>query len=151
MTVQSCETGGKELTIKLDENVPDIVNTVLNLVYQFAAKRYFDTDYDQVSEWMMVPMENAMTVMQGILGNTKSLSLKGADVSAIRNDGGDLEQIKGAVSLNLNTGKDGTRQLDITFQLDVSDPDGSHVGAFDPEAYGVILADGYSVISTMDP
>ena len=155
ITIQPCETGGKELRIKLGENVPDIVNTALNLVYQFAAKRYFDTDYDQVSERMMVPMENAMTVMQGILGNTKSLSLKEANVSAIRSDAGNLEQIKGTVTLNLNTGKDGTRQLDITFQLDVSDLDGSHVGSFDPEAYGVKLSDGYSrpetVISTMDP
>ena len=102
-------------------------------------------DYDQVSERMMVPMENAMTVMQGILGNTKSVSLKTADVSVIRNDAGDLEQIKGDVSLNLITGKDGTKQLDITFQLDVSDLDGSHVDLFDPEAYGVSLADGYSL------
>ena len=83
------------------------------------------------------------------------VSLKEANVSAIRSDAGNLEQIKGNVTLNLNTGKDGTRQLDITFQLDVSDLDGSHVGSFDPEAYGVKLSDGYSrpetVISTMDP
>ena len=145
ITIQPCETGGKELRIQLGENVPDLVNTALNLVYQFAAKRYFDTDYDQVSEWMMVPMENAMTTVLGILGNTKSLSLKEANVSAIRNDAGDLEQIKGDVSLNLNTGKDGTRQLGISFRLDVSDPDGSHVDAFDPEAYGVKQA------GAMDP
>ncbi len=149
VTIQPCETGGKELRIQLGENVPAIVNTALNLIFQFTAKRYFDTDYDQVSERIMVPMENAMTVMLGILWNTKSVSLKTADISAVRSDAGDLEQIKGAVSLKLNTGKDGTRQLDTAFRLDVSDLDGSHVDLFDPEAYSVRLADGYSLPGTV--
>lgn len=149
ITVQPGETGGKELRMKLGEDAPDLVNTALNLVYQFAAKRYFEMDYDQLSEWAMAPMENAITVMQGILWNTKSISLKQADVSAVMNDAGRLEQIKGALSLYLNTGRDGTRQLDISFRLDVSDFGGSHVDRFDPETYGVRLADGYSLPETV--
>ena len=145
ITVQLCETGGKELRIRLGEDVPEPVDTALNLLYQFAAKRYFDTDYDQISERMMVPMDNAVTVVQGILWNTKSISLKKADVSVIRSDAGNLERITGKVSLNLNTGKDGTRQLDMTFRMDVSELDGSYVDQFDPEAYGVRLAEGYSM------
>ena len=148
VTVRPGAAGGKELRIQLGEDVPDLVNTALNLVYQFAAKRYFGMDYDQLSEWAMGPMDNAVTVMQGILWNTKSISLKQADISAVRDDAGRLEQVKGAVALYLNTGRDGTRQLDLSFRLDASDFGGSRVDRFDPEAYGVRLADGYSLPET---
>lgn len=137
VTVQPDGRGGKMLRIVLEEDVPDMVNTALNVFYQFVAKRYFETDYDQVSERFMVPMDVYLTVTQAILGATKQISLKKTDVTAVRDSTGNLEQVKGDVSLLLNTGKDGTRQLDISFSLNVSDRDGSHVGPFDPEEYGV--------------
>ncbi len=142
VTVLPDDQGGKDLRIELDENVPDLVNTALNLFYQFVARRYFDTDYDHVSERDMEPMENYLTVTQGILYATKSLSLEKADLTLKRDHAGLLEAAKGDISLNLNTGKDSIRQLDITFYLNVFDRDGSHVEQFDPEKYGVIRSNG---------
>ena len=129
--------GGKELTVVLSEDVPDLVNTALNLFYQFAAKRYFRTDYDQISEAHMAQMENYMTVTEGILWTTKSVSLKGANLLMRVNDQGQAEELKGDVSLLLNTGRDGVRQMDVSFELKVSDRDNSFVGSFDPPEYGV--------------
>ncbi len=142
ITVLPEDQGGKDLRIELDENVPDLVNTALNLFYQFVARRYFDTDYDHVSERDMEPMENYLTVTQGILNATKSLSLKKADLTLKRDHAGLLEAAKGDFSLNLNTGKDGIRQLNSTFYLNVFDRDGSHVEKFDPEKYGVVRSGG---------
>ena len=137
VTVQPDGQGGKELHITLGEDVPEIVNTVLNVFYQFAAKRYFETDYDYVSEQDMGLMEHYLTVTEGILRTTKHISLKQAHITMQVNGHGQTEQIKGDVSLFLNTGRDGTRQLDFTFSLNVSDLDSSHVDKFDPSEYGV--------------
>ena len=141
MELVSLATEGtaKELKISLNRDVPETVNAALNLFYQFIAKRYFRTDYDQVSVRHMIPMASYITVAQGILGSTEQVSLKKAEITAKRDDAGRLEQVKGDVSLMLTTGRDGTRQLDISFSLDVSDFDGSHVGLFDPEKEGLKL------------
>ena len=133
---------GLELRVALGEDVPRSVNTVLNLVYQFAAKRYFETDYDQISERDMVPMEYWPTVAEGILRSTVSLSLKKADVTATRDSSGNLERIGGDVSLWLHTALNGARQMDVAFSLNVSDRGESRVEKFDPAAYGVTRAGG---------
>ena len=153
-TVQPDGQGGRELTITIKENVPDLVNTALNIFYQFVAKRYFDTDYDKVKEQDMALMENYLTVSQGILSATKSVSLKQINVTVQANGHGLLERVSGDITLLLDTGRDGTRELGITFYLNVSDIDGSHVEKFDPSAYGVKLAKGYQpaekTVKTMD-
>lgn len=135
--IQPTREEGKELTVVLSEDVPELVNTALNLFYQFAAKRYFRTDYDQISEAHMTQMENYMTVTEGILWTTKSVSLKGANLLMRVNDQGQAEELKGDVSLLLYTGRDGERQMDVSFELKVSDRDSSFVGSFDPAEYGV--------------
>ncbi len=139
LTVQPDGDGGKELTVVLGEDVPELVNTALNIFYQFAAKRYFKTDYDQISEAHMGSMENYMTVTEGILYTTKSVSLKRANCVMQVNSLGQAEQLKGDVSLLLHTGRDGDRQMDISFELHVSDRGNSFVGSFDPAEYGVQL------------
>ena len=145
-TVTQRGQGGQELQIKLNEDVPGTVNTLLNVFYQFAAKRYFEVDYDYIREQEMIPMDYYLTVAQGILGTTKSVSLKQADLTLDLDESGRLEQAAGAVSLLLSTGMDGTRHLDITFRADASDRNESHVGKFDPAEYGVRLAEGAMIV-----
>lgn len=139
--IRSDETG---MTVRLQtgKDVPEIVNTALNMAVQFVAKRYFDTDYDFVSERFMGTMGNYLTVTQGILGSTYYLSLKQADITLKRDAGGDFESAEGNVSFELNTANDGIRILDISFRLDVSDRGGSKVKIFNPADYGVKLAEG---------
>jgi len=139
------DPGGMELKISLGRDVPDIVNTALNLFYQFAAKRYFEMDYDQISERFMAPMENYITIVQGLLWSTKQVTLRKAEITAKRDDPGRLTQVKGDLSLDLQTGRDGIRRLDISFCLDVSDVGKSHVGLFEPGKNGLRLKNGTAV------
>ena len=143
-TVQPDGQGGSTLTVALGDDVPDLVNAALNIFYQFAAKRYFETDYDRMNERDMARMEHYMTVAQGILGATKSVSLKQANMTLQADENGVPKQGSGEITLLLDTARDGTRELGMTFRLEVSDLGGSHVEKFDPEAYGVKYWNGYT-------
>ena len=131
-------------TVRLEvgKDVPEIVNTALNLVAQYAARRYFDMDYDAMNEKYIAPMDSYITVTQAILGSTVYYSLKEADVTLKRNAADVLQEASGQVSLLLNTGADGVRQLDVQFRLDVSDLGSTEVKPFEPEDYNVELAPG---------
>ena len=130
------------IRIELNENVPSYINTTLDIFRQYLTKRYFRMDYDQISERQMVPMSSYLTVTEGILACTKSVSVRYADIHAAYDPKGGLDQISGVVSLRLDTAKDGTRLLDITFFADVSDRGTSHVNPFSPKEYDVKLAAG---------
>lgn len=133
---------GRSLRLRAGEDVPELVNTALNLAVQFLGDRYFETDYDHLNERDMVPMERYITVTQAILGSTRHVSLKGAEVLLKQDAGGNFESAEGKASLQLDTENDGKRTLDISFRLDVSDRGSSHVGDFNPADYGVELAEG---------
>lgn len=129
-----------EIHIQVGSDVPEIVNTALNMTVQFAAKRYFDTDYDYVSEMYMGDMDNYITVTQGILGSTYYMSLREADVTIRRDADGHLAFVNGSLSITLDTENNGARVLDVAFQLNGSDYGESRVKDFDPADYGVKLA-----------
>lgn len=150
VTVTRDEKGGQELRIELGEEVPEMVNTALSMFFQFAAKRWFNTDYDYVNEREMPLMDDCLTVAQGILDTMKSVSLKKA-VLSVRLDGdGRLVQAEGNVSLNLYTARDGIRQLDITFSLNTSDWGVSRVNRFSPADYGVTLMEGAMDVDALE-
>lgn len=146
---RSDETG---LTVRIQagKDVPEIVNTALNMAVQFAARRYFETDYDQLSERNMISMDNFITVTQAILCSTSYMSLNQADITLKRDAGGRFESAEGKVSVELNTEEDGIRLLDISFRLDASDFGGSRVEPFDPADYGVRLWDGTAEMNAPD-
>ena len=136
------DSSGLEIRLQAGSDVPEMVNTALNMTVQFVAKRYFDTDYDRISEQFMGTMDNYITVTQGILGSTYYMALRKVDIIFKRDAGGNLESVNGNISIILNTENDGIRTLDIDFRLDVSDLGRSNVKEFDPADYGVTLADG---------
>ena len=138
----SSDETGLTVQIQAGKDVPEIVNTALNMTVQFVAKRYFDTDYDHVSERFMVPMENYITVTQAILGSTYYMSLNRADVTLKQDADGIFESMDGKVSLALETENDGIRMLEISFRLEASDLGRSKVDTFNPDDYGVELAEG---------
>ena len=138
------------IRISIQGNVPPAINLALNLSEQYLVRRYFHMDYDQVSERHMIPMDSYLTVTESILGSTRSIALKNADIQ-VRNDGeGRPEKITGNVSVLLDTAKDGERTLDITFQADITDRGQSHVGTFSPADYNVQLAEGAMQIENIE-
>lgn len=54
------DSSGLEIRLQAGSDVPEMVNTALNMTVQFVAKRYFGTDYDQISEQFMGTMDNYM-------------------------------------------------------------------------------------------
>ena len=133
---------GTALRIRADNDLPLFFNDTLNVFVQFAAKRWFHTDYDQISEQMMLPMGTYLTVTEGILASTKSFSLEQADIRLENDANRQLKSVSGIVSVQLNTARDGKRMLDVSFSLDVSDRGQSHVDTFNPAEFGVSIADG---------
>ena len=144
------DASGTEVRVQLDDSVPEIIDTALNLVIQYAARRYFVTDYDQLDDQMTYSMENFPTVTQGILYATRYYALDAADVTMKLDADGELSQVTGSLAVRLNTGADGTRLLETSFQLNVSDREATRVAPFDPEAYHVTMRDGsYDALSLM--
>ena len=140
VTVSERDGEGQTLHLEPGEDVPEVVNTSLNLLYQFLARRYFGMDYNYAQESDMVPMENYLTVTRAILCTTLSLSLKGADLKVEMDGEGRILSAEGDISLNLNTARDGRKVLDIRFRMTASDRGNSRVEPFDPETWGVVPA-----------
>ena len=148
---QEDETG-LNVHIQVGKDVPEMVNTALNMTLQFIARRYFETDYDHISERFMVSMDNYITVTQAILGSTSYMSLKRADVALKQDAEGRFASAEGSMSVELNTGEDGKRMLDFSFRLAADDYGSSSVERFRPDDYGVTLADwAMDVDSTETP
>ena len=155
VTVTQEEKGGLQLRIQVGEEetegyVPEILNTTLNLFYQAIARRYFFLDYDLMRDQYMFSLSSYYTVTQGILYTTRYVSLRQADLTVDLDGEGRLQQASGQLSLDLYTVRDGALRLDVPFRLDASAWDTSHVDRFDPEAYGVVLAEGYSDLSEIE-
>ena len=143
-TVESvgAEDGGKEIRIRAGGDVPALVNSGLNVLAQYAAKRYFATDYEHVQAQHMMPLEYYITVTQGILAATKSLALKEADLLFTLDEKGQLEGVSGKIAVVLTTGQDGEKTLDVSLDIGVSGRGESIVKEFNPADYGVEKPDG---------
>ena len=150
-TVTDDDRGGREIRIVLDENVPDLANTALTVLFEYVGTRYFDIDYDQLSDQYMGVLANYISPTRGILYTTEYIYLKQADVTVSLDASGNLQRVSGAVAVYLQTGGDGAHQLDITFSLDVTDRGSSKVEPFDPAQYGVVPAGRNSAPQVQDP
>lgn len=132
----------KAISIKLTGDAPDWFNTSLNILAEYAAKRYFHIDYDQIGIRNIVPMSYYLTTTEGILSCTTSVAIKQADFTITKDSNGQIERISGSSSFLLNMARDGERTLDISFDFTVSGKGTSQVSSFDPLFYNVKLVEG---------
>ena len=116
------------------------MNTALTLAFQAVAERYFDMNYDQVSQRYMGRLADYHTPTRAILYTTEYLYLKNADITFTLDASGELQRLSGAAGAYLQSGVDGQHQLDISFTLDVSGRGTSKVEPFDPEKEGLVPA-----------
>ncbi len=134
--------GGTAVRVRAGEDVPQIVNTALSLVWEYGARRYFRTDYDRMNELNMGPIDAYLTPTQGILGTTKYVALKQIDAEAVTDADGNLTAVSGSLALTLYTGREGTHLLNVSFRMEASDRGTSRVQQFSPDEYGVVPAEG---------
>ncbi|MBP5726502.1 MAG: hypothetical protein J6Y48_05450 [Clostridia bacterium] len=132
------ETPEGDLCFEFRDTESVMLNAVVNQVYQFAAKRYFENDYDSYAADRQSRIEDYVTVTEGILHTAKSVSVKQALVNVKRDENGLPKYMEGEITLNLETAGRGERQIDISFQMNVKDQDKTKVKRFDPKEYDVI-------------
>ena len=127
-----------EIRISLGTDVPELVNIALNQAYNFAAKRWFDNDYDTLRmDQPSAAIDQYATVTQGILYCARGLELREAEVTLKTDADGSLTHAEGSAGINLNTNADGAHRLDITFTADVTDRGQTALKPFNPDDYGV--------------
>ena len=132
------ETPEGDLRFEFKDLESDLLNAVTNQVFQFAARRYFDNEYDSYAVDRHARIEDYVSVTQGILFTAKSVSLKQALVNVKRDENGLPKYLEGEITLNLKTAGKGDRTLDISFQMNVKDLGKTKVKRFDPKEYDVI-------------
>ena len=121
MTVADAGNGGKEITLKLDESTPEIVNLALTMLMRFAGKRYFRLDEDEVNIELTSSIREYLSISRGIVYSTVSMKLSSAEITLKVNEKGELESAAGRAALKLQTARDGERLLEMNFHLEVSD------------------------------
>lgn len=132
------ETPEGDLRFEFKDLESDLLNAVTNQVFQFAARRYFDNEYDSYAVDRHARIEDYVSVTQGILFTAKSVSLKQALVNVKRDENGLPKYMEGEITLNLKMAGKGDRTLDISFQMNVKDLGKTKVKRFDPKEYDVI-------------
>lgn len=123
--------------IILGEDTPEIVNAALNQIARFAAKRYFNVDFDMILTDRNMLLSHYETVTRGILYTFQGFSVRKAEITLKTDADGNPELAEGIVSLNLETSADGVKQLDINFKVEISDRGTTSLKPFDPKDYNV--------------
>ncbi len=126
-----------DLRFEFKDLESDLLNAVTNQVFQFAARRYFDNDYDSYSVDRHARIEDYVSVTQGILYTVQNVKLKQAQVTVKQDENGMPKYMEGEITLNLETAGQGDRKIDISFQMNVKDLGKTKVKTFDPADYGV--------------
>ena len=127
-----------DIRFEIKDNVPDLLNAAVNNIYQFAARRYFDEDYDSTFTDNNARIDDFVSITSGILYTAQSMTLKQASVILKRDQNGLLQHLEGDITLNVETGAEGIRQVGISFQVNVKDVDKTTVKRFEPSDFGVV-------------
>ena len=135
------ETAEGQVRIQMESDVPAVFNAALNQFARFAAKRYFDVDYDKVVKDADVSLFAYNTKAQGLMYTMRDISVRNADITVTKDANGDVQHAEGTVSLYIGTAADGVHQLDIRLQADVTDRGSTMVKKFNPEDYQVVPAE----------
>lgn len=135
------KTADGEIRIRMDENTPALVNAALNEAILFAAKRYFNFNYDQfAADGTFSTISNYGTTTQGILYCMRGMKIRSLEITVKTDENGYPAYAEGSASLAMQTAEEGIRRLDITFRAKTSDIGGTMLKKFDPKDYNVTLA-----------
>lgn len=136
------EKDGKELTIRLEGESSYLADAMLNLFWQFAARRWFSMNYDGIETDNSISMSPFITVSQALLWCTRNLELLSADVTVKLDDSGRFSEMDGTAVIGVETLSDGVKQLQVKLHASASDYGTTMVGRFDPKSFNVVLAEG---------
>lgn len=149
----SAVTGNEDGSVRvlLNEESPQVANVMLNMLAQFAAKRYFHVDSDTLDPESAPSVWYYRTITQGLIYSMRDIRLQRLDATVEMDENGWPKEAKGEISMDVTTAADGVLQLDIRFTAEVSDWDSTLVKKFNPADYGVVPADGVSAMPYGNP
>lgn len=148
--------GGTDVRISFAAGAaPDLLNSGLNLVTDFALRRFMGMDYDYAQTGSYSHFDNYETVTAAILNTTSSFALGDTDV-AVRTDAqGRFVSTNGTVNVLLDSPERKGALLTVTFRLFFSDYGSTVVDAFNPVDFHVVPAGSEegpaSAASAVDP
>ena len=129
-----------ETRIEIGPDSGELVSFALSMFSTFTARRYFGYDYDRIAPQDTAPLASYLTVTEGILASTRRVTPGWITITLKRDNGGNLEEVTGEMSLKLETAKDGIHTMDVNFRINVLDRGCSKVAPFDAKEFGVTLA-----------
>ena len=139
------EAGVKHLRLALAEDqIPELAVSALNLAAEYLSNRWFAFGYDRcIEEDEGVPFENYITVTQALTDGTVRWTLRSAEADFALDAQGRLTDVSGTVRVASTFWDGAVREVTVQFQLTLSGYGSSHVKAFDPADYGVVLPREY--------
>ena len=137
----SDQDGGKTVHIALTEDqIPPVAASALSLAAGYLADRWFSQGHDRsAAADTYIPFDSYLTVSQALTNGTVSWSLRRVDADFTTDSQGRLTAAKGDVKVASTFIKDaGVREVEVQFDLTVTDYGASRVKPFDPDEYGVV-------------
>ncbi|MBR5109663.1 MAG: hypothetical protein IK099_05665 [Clostridia bacterium] len=129
------------LAVKADQ-LPDIALSALNLAAGYLSDRWFSFGYDRTRQEGDSPaFDNYVTVTEALTDGTVCWTLRDADVVFTLDSQNRLTSAKGTVRADSVFWDQSVRQVEMHFELAMSDYGASQVKTFDPADYNVVLAD----------
>ncbi len=141
-TVTITEKDGiKSVHIAVSKNqIPEMAVSALNLASSYLSSRWFSLGYDQgIAQDEGIPFENYISVTQALTNGTVRWALEEADIDFSIDSQGSLSMTKGEIRVASVFWDQTTRDVTVSFNLSASNYGNSHVKAFDPSDYNVVL------------
>ena len=131
--------GDGTVRIEMNGNAPEIVNGVLTQAAQFAVKRYFSIDPDQLEADSEASVYYYNTVIEGLMYCMRGITLESLTATVTQDANGWIQKADGGIRMTIDTCQDGPFDLEVRFEAEVSDRGTTMVRKFNPDDYGVVL------------
>ena len=124
-----------------EDQIPDIAVSALNLAAGYLSDRWFALGYDRSTrEDEGHPFDHYITVTGALTDGTECWILRGADMEFSMDPQNRLTAAKGTLRAASVFWDQSVREVEMRFDLVMSDYGSSHVKPFDPADYNVVLA-----------
>ena len=141
------ENGLRTVQISICEGqMPDFAVSAFNLAAGYLSDRWFSFDFDRREPEDETPaFDHYFTVTQALTAGTVCWTLRDADITFSLDAQGRLTAAKGTVRVNSTFWDQSVREIEMGFELAMSDYGTSEVKHFDPADYNVVLAEETSL------
>ena len=141
VTMEEAE-GTRTIRIAIAEDqLPDLALSALNLAADYLSDRWFCYGYDRtIIEEESFSFDRYTTVTEALTNGTVHWTLRGANVDFSLDSQDRLTAVSGTVRAASTFWDGSVREVEVQFDLAVTDYGTSHVKPFDPADYGVVKA-----------